>query len=106
MTVAETIEAKLRSSLAPTHLDVVNESHMHSVPPGSESHFKVVIVSDQFDGLPLVRRHQTVNRILETELREHVHALSMQTLTAAEWTRRGGATMASPPCLGGSKADR
>ena len=106
MTVAETIEAKLRSSLEPSHLDVVNESHMHSVPPGSESHFKVVIVSDRFDGLPLVRRHQTVNSILETELREHVHALSMQTLTAAEWTRRGGATMASPPCLGGSKADR
>ena len=105
MTVAETIEAKLRSSLEPSHLDVVNESHMHSVPPGSESHFKVVIVSDRFDGLPLIRRHQTVNRILENELREHVHALSMQTLTASEWSRRGGATMASPACLGGSKAD-
>ena len=32
-------------SLAPEHLELVNESHMHSVPPGSESHFKAVVVS-------------------------------------------------------------
>ncbi len=47
----------------------------------------------------------SVNRILEQELREGVHALSLQTLTATEWTRRSGETLASPACLGGSKAD-
>lgn len=105
MTVQYTIEAKLRSSLAPTHLQVINESHRHSVPPGAESHFKVVIVSDRFDGLPLVRRHQAVNEVLGEELRGPVHALSLETLTAEEWARRGGRMTASPPCLGGSKAD-
>ncbi len=91
--------------MAPSHLEVINESHMHSVPPGSESHFRVVVVSERFKELALVQRHQTVNRILERELREGVHVLSLQTMTDAEWTRRGGETLASPACLGGSKAD-
>jgi BolA protein len=105
MSVQQTIETKIRSALAPSHLEVINESHMHSVPPGSESHFRVVVVSEQFEDLPLVRRHQRINRILERELQEGLHALSLQTLTASEWTRRGGKTLASPACLGGGKAD-
>jgi BolA protein len=104
MTVQETIETKIAASLAPSHLQVINESHMHSVPPGSESHFKLVIVSNSFEGMPRVRRHQTVNGILEDELREKIHALSMETLTAAEWESRGGRTMDSPLCAGGGKA--
>ena len=105
MSVEQNIETKIAAALAPSHLEVVNESHMHSVPPGSESHFRVVVVSERFEGLPLLRRHQTINQILEQELQEGLHALSMQTLTAAEWTRRGGQTRASPACHGGSKAE-
>ena len=105
MIVQRTIESKISAALNPSHLEVVNESHMHSVPPGSESHFKLVIVSDAFDNLSLVQRHQKVNRLLADELRNRIHALSMETLTAAEWRRRGGRTLASPPCHGGSKAD-
>ena len=106
MIVQQSIEQKLRSSLEPVHLQVVNESHMHSVPPGSESHFKVVIVSDRFEGQPLVQRHQAVNKVLEQELRGAVHALSIQTMTANEWERRGGQVLASPACHGGGKKDR
>lgn len=106
MTVQETIETKIQEALAPSHLQVINESHMHSVPPGSESHFKVVVVTDSFDGVPRVRRHQTVNGILRDELAGPLHALSMETLTPAEWKARGGAVMASPECLGGGKHDR
>lgn len=105
MTVQQTIERKLTDTLAPSWLEVINESHMHSVPPGSESHFKVIVVSGAFEGERLVRRHQRVNEILAEELAGGVHALSMQTLTAEEWERRGGKTLASPACLGGSKAD-
>ncbi len=57
MTVQQSIQTKIAAALGPSHLEVVNESHMHSVPPGSESHFRVVVVSDRFEGLPLVRRH-------------------------------------------------
>ncbi len=105
MRVQETITAKINDDLQPLHLEVINESHKHSVPPGSESHFKVVVVSERFEGQPLVRRHQAVNAILAQELKEDIHALSLETLTGAEWTARGGQTLKSPPCLGGSKAD-
>ena len=106
MQVQRAIESKLAENLSPEHLEVVNESHMHSVPPGSESHFKVVIVSPRFDGLNRVKRHMAVNAVLADELAGPIHALSMETYTADEWRQRGGRTMASPQCMGGSKADR
>ena len=106
MQIQRSIETKLAEKLTPEHLEVINESHMHSVPPGSESHFKVIVVSPQFDGLNRVRRHQTVNAVLADELAGPVHALSMETYTASEWQARGGRTLASPQCMGGSKADQ
>jgi BolA protein len=101
--VQEHITAKLTESLAPLHLEVINESHKHSVPPGSESHFKVVVVSDSFQGQRLIQRHQAVNAVLARELKADIHALSLETLTGAEWSARGGRTLASPPCMGGGK---
>ena len=103
MNVHEIIEQKISEALSPTHLQVINESHMHNVPPGSESHFKLVVVTDTFSGVPRVRRHQTVNGILKDELAGPIHALSMETLTMEEWERKGGVVRASPDCLGGSK---
>jgi len=105
MSVQADIEAKLQTSLAPSHLEVVNESHMHSVPPGSESHFKVIVVSEHFADMPRVRRHQAVNEILRDELSSRIHALSLRTHTAEEWAAQGGQTFDSPPCLGGGKHD-
>jgi BolA protein len=105
MTVAETIRTKVTEAVSPVHLDVMNESHMHNVPPGSESHFKLVIVSTEFDGKRLVGRHQMINAALRDELQGPVHALSMETLTPAEWEERGGATLSSPDCRGGAKND-
>ena len=105
LSVQQNIEQKIQASLAPLHLQVVNESHMHNVPPGSESHFKLVIVSPEFEDLSLVQRHQKVNGILAQELKDDIHALSMETHTAEEWERRGGKTLDSPLCHGGGKAD-
>jgi BolA protein len=53
----------------------------------------------------LVRRHQTVNQILEREFEDGLHALSMQTLTGTEWRERGGRTRASPACHGARKSE-
>jgi len=105
MDVQRSIEAKLRAGLSPGHLDIRNESHMHSVPPNSETHFKVVVVSDTFAGQTRVARHQTVNALLAAELAGPVHALSIQAHTPEEWTARGGAVLDSPECLGGGKAE-
>ena len=103
MNVQETIENKITEALSPSYLTVINESYMHSVPSGSESHFKLVVVTDSFDGVPRVRRHQTVNGILKDELAGPLHALSMETLTPEEWERKGGVVRESPDCLGGGK---
>jgi BolA protein len=65
-------------SLQPVHLELVNESFMHSVPPGSESHFKAVIVSDEFASLNAVKRHQAVYRSLG-DLMSSIHALALRT---------------------------
>jgi len=98
------IEHKLREQFAPLHLEVENESHMHNVPKGSESHFRVVLVSEQFAGRPLVQRHRAVNAALAEELAGQIHALALHTMTPDEWFAKGGTAPASPPCQGGGKA--
>ena len=105
MIVQQSIQAKLLDALSPGHLDVMNESHMHSVPANSETHFKVVVVSEAFAGKTRVARHQAVNGLLADELAGPVHALSIQAHTPEEWIARGGSVLESPNCMGGSKAD-
>lgn len=106
MTVQNTIEEKIRTSLAPTHLEVLNESHRHNVPEGSESHFKLTIVSEQFNSKMLVARHRMINQLLADELAGSVHALAMHTYTPEEWTEKNAQSPASPPCLGGAKKEQ
>ena len=84
MSRRQTIETKIIAGLSPLHLEVIDESHMHAVPPGAESHFKLIVVAERFAGEPLIRRHQRVNAILAEELNGGLHALSLQTLTAEE----------------------
>ncbi|HET6583605.1 MAG TPA: BolA family protein [Nannocystaceae bacterium] len=98
------IHDKLVDALAPVALEIHDESHMHSVPRGAQSHFKVVVVGDAFAGLALVARHRRVNEALADELRQGLHALSIHAYTPEEWAARGGAVPSSPPCRGGSKA--
>ncbi|MES9835525.1 MAG: BolA/IbaG family iron-sulfur metabolism protein [Candidatus Thiodiazotropha sp.] len=102
-TIQETIQQKLESAFSPLHLEVINESHMHNVPEGSESHFKIVVVSDAFKGERLINRHRQVNKLLAEELQAGVHAIALHTLTPEDWFDQGGRTADSPPCLGGSK---
>ena len=106
-TIQQRITQKLKTALSPEHLEVVNESYMHNVPEGSESHFKVVIVSDSFKDKMLIARHRLVNKILEDELDKDnpdgsIHALALHTMTMEEWFKKGNAP-ASPECLGGGK---
>jgi BolA protein len=105
MTIRDTIEQKLVNAIPLAGLEVINESHMHNVPPGSESHFKVIIISDEFEGVRLIHRHQRINNILVDELKNSIHALALQTLTPNEWVAKGGKSMPSPKCLGGSKGE-
>ncbi len=104
MTIQTAIERKIQDTLQPVFLEVANESHMHNVPADAESHFKVTVVSSRFEDKTLVARHRELNQLLKEELAGPVHALSLHTLTPAEWQEKNGAIRKSPPCLGGSKA--
>lgn len=101
MTMQETISNKIQDAMNPLHLEVENESHMHNVPAGSESHFKILVVSDQFDGQMLIKRHRLLNSILSEELTQ-IHAMALHTMTPDEWAEKGAAP-SSPPCEGGGK---
>ncbi len=106
MTVQQDIERQLARQFAPLFLDVTNESHQHSVPANSETHFKVVLVSGLFEGQRKVARHQQVYQALASQLEGPVHALALHTYTAGEWQSRQEQAPASPDCLGGSKAEQ
>ena len=99
MSVQTTISDKLTQAFSPSHLEVINESNFHHVPPNSETHFKVVVVSGEFEGKRLIARHRLVNELLADELAAGVHALTMHTYTEQEWSQREGAPD-SPKCKG------
>jgi len=103
--IEQSIERKLREGLAPQHLEVVNESSMHAVAPGSETHFRVVVVSDAFSGKPRVAQHRMIYELLAEERDGGVHALGIQTLTPSEYEAQAAARIESPPCIGDAKTD-
>ena len=102
------LETLLKNSLAtalnPSALELENESHGHNVPKHSETHFRLVIVSEYFDGLSRVKRHQLVYKAADDALKQGVHALAMQCFTESEWAE-SPSRLTSPPCKGGMKKD-
>lgn len=103
MSRQQRIHDLLVTALEPVALEVHDESHGHNVPRGSESHFKVVVVSDRFDGLSLVARHRLVNEAVASEFAQGLHALAVHAYTPEQWQSRGHAFPSSPPCRGGGK---
>ena len=67
------IEDQLQLALEPEHCEVVNESSQHS-GPATESHFKIVVVSSDFDEMKLIDRHRFINKLFSEELKQ-IHAL-------------------------------
>ncbi|XP_042886621.1 bolA-like protein DDB_G0274169 isoform X2 [Penaeus japonicus] len=99
--VESAIKKKLVEAFQPVHLMVVNESFMHNVPPGSETHFKVLVVSPTFENVPLIKRHRLVNAALSEELAAGVHALSIVARTPGQWEKSSQELEQSPACRGG-----
>lgn len=98
------IRSKIEQSFNPSYYELVNESHSHSVPKNSETHFKLVLVSDFFIGISRVDRQRKVQDLLQQERNLGLHALTMRIMTSAEWDLiKSDFVMASPECRGGSK---
>lgn len=103
MSTKTTITDKLSAAFSPDFLQVINESDNHNVPPGSESHFKVIIVCEKFNDQPLIARHRMVNEVLADQLKNELHALALHTYNRQEWSEKQHSAPQSPPCLGGGK---
>ena len=90
----ERIEARLREAFAPLALEVVDDSARHRNHAGNTGggHFRVVLVSERFRGVPRVERHRMVYESLADALRAEIHALELDARTPEEAspTARGG----------------
>lgn len=100
MSQYDIIVSTLTEQLKPGFLKVENESHMHNVPVGSESHFKVQIVAAAFIGKRSVQQHQMVYAALG-DIMGQIHALALHTWTPEQWQGQEGS--ASPLCMGAKK---
>ena len=81
MVTPESIKQSIAAGLACEHVEVA----------GDGTHWEALVVSPAFEGLSRIKQHQLVYAAMGDRMREEVHALSMQTLTPAQWeARRNG----------------
>jgi stress-induced morphogen len=88
--VYKAIVSKLQEGLQPTEIELIDDSASHRGHAGMkgkdaiESHFKLRVVSEKFEGLPLVQRHQLVYGLLSAEFAAGLHALNIKAKTPKE----------------------
>jgi len=86
---AERIAERLRDGLGAVHVAVEDESHLHAGHAGVKErgggHFRAVIVSPRFEGLPRVKAQQLVYGALGEMMAGEIHAIAMRTLTPEAW---------------------
>jgi BolA protein len=99
--IKEKIEESLKTGISSLFIEVINESPNHNVPDGAESHFKVIVVSDDFENLRQVQRHQLIYKVLSEEMKL-IHAIAIHPFTKTEWDSNQQSSSDSPDCLGGS----
>jgi BolA family transcriptional regulator, general stress-responsive regulator len=105
MSRVERIQQILSEHLQPMHLNIENESYMHNVPPNSETHFKITAIADNFNALNLVARHQLIYNLLQQELTQGLHALSLHLYTPKEWDEKNQIIPNSPTCRNGKNRE-
>jgi BolA protein len=100
MTTQDKIEAKIIETFAPSRLRVDNDSKRHA-GPATDSHFRLIIIAEAFEGQRSLQRQRLVYACLADELAGSVHALQMKCLTPSEYNAADGdVTLKAPPCAG------
>jgi BolA protein len=88
MATRDLITQKLTEAFAPARLEVIDESHQHvghtGHRPGGETHYRVYIVSEAFQGKTRLERHRMINETLSSELKGGVHALAIHASAPGE----------------------
>ena len=86
--VAAEIEKRLRAALAPSELQIVNESARHRGHLGDdgsgESHFRVIVVAPAFAAMTRLERQRAVNAALGDLMKERIHALAIEAKAPGE----------------------
>lgn len=88
------IEAILDAALSPTHIEVIDESHLHAGHAGAAGgggHFRALLVSSHFEGLSGMARQRLVYGALGDWMGREIHAFTMRTLSPEEWSQRQSA---------------
>lgn len=82
------IETRVREALAPLHLEVEDESHLHRGHAGAREggHFRVTVVSAAFEGRTLVEQHRLVQDAVRGLIGTEIHALALKTIPASRWS--------------------
>ena len=86
----------LKTSMDLFSLKIINESFMHNVPEGSESHFKIVVVTNDFNNLSIIQRHKLIYKNLDS-LMNKIHALSIHAFNEEEF-KLNPVILDSPEC--------
>jgi BolA protein len=92
----------LQHNLDIDYISVCDESNQHHVPQGAQTHFKVTLVSPEFDNMTRINRHKKINGLLMAEFEQGLHALSLHLFSPTEWAK-GNGSPDSPKCKGGFK---
>lgn len=79
------LENIINKNLQPIHLQVMDESFLHSVPKDAQTHFKLIIVAEDFINLSRIARHRLVQNLIQHEFANGMHACSMSLSTPQEW---------------------
>ena len=103
MNLEERIINKVKLKLDPIFFEIENESSKHA-HGGSESHFRLLVVSDKFLNQNRVERQKFIYDLLKEEMSEGIHALAQRMLTPEEWGKlskiENSSTFKSPNCHG------
>lgn len=82
--VGQIMKAKLVAAFSPSYFELIDESNQHhghiGAHPSGESHFRVKISSEAFQGKSRVQQHRLINEVLAIELKARVHALAIETI--------------------------
>ena len=92
----DNIKKNLAKNISCNHLEIIDESPNHGGYSGAVSHVKIIVVSDEFEGLSLIKRHQLVYKALDNFVKE-IHAISIVSKTVAQWTESSD-YIPSPDC--------
>jgi BolA protein len=82
------IQRRLEEELSPESLQVEDESHLHVGHEGAKSglgHFRVLVVSDRFEGLSLIKRHRLIYQAMGDLMQTDIHALTIDAFTEGEF---------------------